>query len=119
MLVVCHFILAASIVGILVSRSNLWLPFWLIFAGIGNGAGALNMYAIAQMFAGRRAAGTWVGVQNGIGNISGIIGPVLTGLMIDWSGSYAGAFWLAAAVAAAGGLWWGLALPAIRELNFD
>lgn len=119
MLVVCHFILAASIVGILVSGSNLWLPFWLILAGIGNGAGALNMYAIAQMFAGSRASGTWVGVQNGIGNISGIIGPVITGMIIDWTGSYAGGFWLAAAIAALGGLWWGLALPAIRELSFD
>jgi MFS family permease len=119
MLVVCHFILAASIVGILLGRSTSWLPFWLILAGIGNGAGALNMYAIAQIFAGPRAAGTWVGVQNGIGNLSGIIGPVVTGMIIDWSGNYAGGFWLAAVVAAAGGLWWGLVLPSIRELNFD
>lgn len=119
MLVVCHFILAASIVGILLGGTGMWLPFWLILAGIGNGAGALNMYAIAQMFAGSRASGTWVGVQNGIGNLSGVVGPVLTGVIIDWSGNYSGGFWLAAVVAAAGGLWWGLALPPIRELDFN
>jgi predicted MFS family arabinose efflux permease len=61
----------------------------------------------------------WVGVQNGVGNISGIIGPVVTGLMIDWTGDYAAAFWLAAAVTLAGALWWGFVLPHIRLLDFD
>ena len=96
-----------------------WLALWLILAGVANGAGALNMYGIAQMFAGPRASGTWVGVQNGVGNISGIIGPVVTGLMIDWTGDYAAAFWLAAAVTLAGALWWAFVLPRIRLLDFD
>jgi len=118
-LVVCHLILAGSIVGILLVGTGGWLAFWLILAGIGNGAGALNMYSIAQMFAGPRASGTWVGIQNGFGNIPGIVMPVVTGLIIDLTGSYAGGFWLAAAVSAAGALWWGLVLPKIEQLSFD
>lgn len=119
MLVICHLLLAASIIGILVSHSFGAIEVWLVLAGIANGAGALNMYAIAQMFAGPRASGTWVGVQNGIGNLSGVVGPVATGLIIDFSGSYAGGFWLAAAVAAFGAIWWGLVLPKIEPVSFD
>lgn len=119
MLVIAHLLIAGSIAGILVSGGTAWLAFWLILAGIGNGAGSVNLYAIAQIFAGPRASGTWVGVQNGIGNISGIVGPVVTGLIIDWSGSYAGGFWLAVAVAFAGALWWAFVLPRIEPLSFD
>ena len=119
MLVVCHAILAGCIVGILLTGSPGWLALWLVLAGIANGAGALNMYAIAQMFAGARASGTWVGLQNGIGNISGIVGPVVSGMIIDWSVRYAGAVWLAAAVAGFGALWGGLVLPSVRPVDLD
>lgn len=119
MLVFCQLLIAISIIGILLGGVGSWLLLWLVLAGVGNGAGALNMYAIAQMFAGPRASGTWVGVQNAIGNISGIVGPVVTGLIIDLSGSYAGGFWLAAAVTAFGALWWGLVLPRIEPVRLD
>lgn len=119
MLVICHLIFAVSILGILLGGTGGWLAAWLVLAGIGNGAGALNMYAIAQMFAGPRASGTWVGVQNGLGNLSGIVQPIVAGLIIDWTGSYAGAFWLAAGVSAFGALWWGMVLPEIAQIELD
>jgi MFS family permease len=119
MLVVCHSILAVSIIGILAGGVGGWLAFWLVLAGVGNAAGALNMYAMAQMFAGPRASGTWVGVQNGLGNFSGIVQPVVAGIIIDWTGSYAGAFWLAAVVTIFGALWWAIGLPAIRQVELD
>ena len=53
------------------------------------------------MFAGPRAAGTWVGVQNAIGNLSGIIGPIVTGIVVHRAG-YDSAFVLTAAIAAVG-----------------
>lgn len=119
MLVAAHSVLAASIVGILVGGTGGWLAFWLVVAGLANGANALSVYAIAQMFAGPKASGTWVGVQNAIGNTSGIVGPVVTGLIIDWTGSYAGGFWLAAAVTLFGAAWWALVLPPIRQVELD
>ena len=119
MLVFCQLLLGGCIIGILFSETRPELATWLILAGVANGAGALNTYAIAQIFAGSRASGTWVGVQNGVGNMSGIIMPIVTGMIIDLSGSYAGRFWLAAAVPAAGALWWAFVLPPIRLLDFD
>ncbi len=112
---------AVAIIGILLSGTGSlgWLMFWLVTAGISGGVGSVNLFAVAQMFAGPRASGTWVGVQNSIGNISGIVGPVVTGMIIDWSGSYAGAFWLTAAVGTLGAAWWIFVLPPIRQVELD
>ena len=60
--------------------------FWLCLAGAASASLSLNLYAIAQMFAGPRAAGTWVGVQNALGNLSGIFGPIITGIIVDRAG---------------------------------
>ena len=68
------------------------------------------------MFAGPRVSGTWIGIQNGIGNTSGIIGPIASGMLIDAYG-YDSAFYLAAAVSVFGGLWWLIALPPIRQFD--
>ena len=78
----------------------------------------MNLYAVAQMFAGPRASGTWVGFQNALGNISGIIGPIVTGLIVDQAG-YDSAFMLTAAVAAAGALWWAILIPRIEPVDLD
>ena len=88
----------------------------LLLAGIGTGLTSTNVFAIGQIFAGPRAAGGWVGVQNAIGNCSGIIGPVATGLMIDHLGGYGWAFALTAAVPAFGALWWARVIPKIEQV---
>ena len=87
----------------------------LCLAGAASASLSLNLYAVAQMFAGPRASGTWVGVQNAIGNLSGIIGPIITGIVVQRSG-YNSAFMLTAAVAAAGAIWWAIAIPRIRQV---
>jgi len=71
--------------------------------------------AVAQIFAGPRAAGSWVGVQNAFGNVSGIVGPIITGLIVDYLGGYAYAF--AAALGALGALLWWALIPEIRILD--
>ena len=68
------------------------------------------------MFAGPRAAGAWCGVQNAFGNISGIVGPVATGVIIDSTGSYFAAFILTAAVSLIGALTWLFAMPRIEPI---
>ena len=119
MLVAGQFLAAVAIVGILLSGDTSSLLLWLVLAGIGSGLGSVNLYAVAQMFAGSKASGTWVGVQNALGNASGIVQPIVTGLIIDLTGSYAGGFWLAAVVSALGGLWWAFVLPEIRPVKLD
>ena len=119
MMVVTQIVQAVAIVGVALADSKLAIGAWLVIAGICTGSLSLNIYAVAQMFAGPRAAGTWIGVQNAIGNsFSGIAGPVIAGLIVDAAG-YDGAFYVAAAVAAAGGLWWLAGVPAIRQLELD
>jgi MFS family permease len=66
----------------------------------------------------REAAGTWVGVQNALGNLSGIVGPIVTGFIVAAAG-YQMAFVVTAAVALFGAFWWLLAIPAIREVELD
>ena len=63
-----------------------------------------------------RAAGTWIGIQNGLGNVSGIVGPIVTGVLIDCYG-YDSAFHLAAAVAVFGALWWAFVVPRIAPVR--
>lgn len=71
------------------------------------------------MFAGPQAAGSWIGFQNAIGNsTSGILGPVVAGMIVDRAG-YDGAFFVAAMLAIVGGLWWLVAVPAIRQVKAD
>lgn len=107
---------AGAVLG-LAYADGIWeIGLLLCVAGIATGALSLNTYAVAQMFSGPRAAGTWVGIQNAIGNLSGIFGPILTGALVDSAG-YETAFVVTAAVAAAGALWWIIGVPKIEEVR--
>jgi sugar phosphate permease len=70
------------------------------------------------MFAGPRASGTWVGFQNAMGNASGIICPIVSGIIVDRAG-YESAFYLTAAVAAVGAIWWAIGVPRIEPVDLD
>lgn len=87
--------------------------------GVGAAPVGTNLYAIAQMFAGPRASGSWIGVQNATGNFSGIISPIITGMIIDATHSYWSAFVLTAAVCGLGALWFAFAVPKIEQIALD
>jgi MFS family permease len=63
---------------------------------------ASNHWAITQTLAGAGAAGTWTGMQNTIGNLSGIVAPIATGFIVKLTGSYLWAFVSPAILAVAG-----------------
>ncbi|MFC0588761.1 MFS transporter [Novosphingobium aquiterrae] len=88
----------------------------LVVAGIASGLTSTNLFAIGQIFAGPRAAGGWIGLQNAIGNCAGIVGPIATGLIVDYLGGYGYAFALTAAVPALGALWWWKVIPPIHQV---
>jgi MFS family permease len=113
-----QFVAGVAVLGIALANDPLELGILLCLAGIATGALSLNTYAVAQMFAGPRAAGTWVGIQNAIGNTSGIFGPIVTGIIVKQMG-YTTAFAVTAAVAIAGALWWIVGVPTIREVELD
>lgn len=103
--------------GIAVADGYAMLALWLAVAGFGAGLIATNLFAIGQIFAGPRAAGSWVGVQNALGNISGIVGPIVTGLIVDYLGGYGYAFATAAGLSVLGALLWWTMIPKIRTLD--
>ncbi|HEX6604848.1 MAG TPA: MFS transporter [Sphingomicrobium sp.] len=118
MMVASQALAAGAILGLAFAHSALAIGALLCLAGAASAAVSLNIYAVAQMFAGPRASGTWVGVQNALGNISGIIGPVVTGFVIHQAGwNYA--LLLTAAVAAAGAVWWAVGVPRIEPVKLD
>ena len=63
---------------------------------------ASNHWAITQTLAGSAAAGKWTGVQNTIGNLSGIIAPIATGYLVQWTGNFFWAFVSPAVLAVVG-----------------
>jgi MFS family permease len=118
MMVVGQLVAAAAVLGLAYASTQTELALLLCAAGIATGALSLNTYAVAQMFAGPRAAGTWVGVQNAIGNLSGIFGSILTGFIVQNAG-YTSACAVTAGIAAAGALWWIVGVPRIHEIELD
>jgi len=107
-----------AIFGLAFARSPIEIALLLSLAGAGSALGSTNLYAVAQMFAGPRASGTWVGVQNAVGNFSGIVGPIVTGIIVQRAG-YDSAFYLTAAVAALGAIWWAVGVPRIEQVELS
>src|SRR4029078_4631184 len=118
MMVASQFLAAGALVGLAFAYSALSIAILLCLAGAASASLSLNLYAVAQMFAGPRASGTWVGFQNALGNLSGIIGPPITGIVVQRAG-YDSAFVLTAAVAAFGAFWWAFAVPKIEQIRLD
>lgn len=115
MMVASQLLAAAAILGLAFAHSALSIAILLCLAGAASASLSLNLYAVAQMFAGPRASGTWVGVQNAIGNLSGIVGPIVTGIVVQRAG-YNSAFILTAVVAAVGAIWWAFCIPRIQQV---
>ena len=97
--------------------ANLATSIVLLFcACIAFGAYTSNHWAITQTLAGPSMAGRWTSLQNGIGNISGIIAPSLAGAIVEASGSSKLAFVISAIIVLAGALFWGLAVGRVEQV---
>ena len=118
MMVASQTLAAVAILGLAFAHDAVTIGVLLCLAGAASASLSLNLYAVAQIFAGPRASGTWVGVQNAIGNLSGIIGPPITGYVIHHAG-WDNAFILTAVIAAVGAHWWAVGVPAIKQVELD
>ena len=76
----------------------------LIIGGCLVGLATGNLLVILQSCAPRDEVGLWTGVYNFVGNIAGILSPLITGFLIAQTGSYTPPFVLAAALIAIGPL---------------
>lgn len=116
LMVIGQGVAAVALATVYFAANKIQLGAVLMIAGVASGLTSTNLFAIGQIFAGPRAAGGWIGVQNAIGNLAGIIGPILTGLMVDYLGGYGYAFALTALVPALGALWWAKVIPTIEQV---
>lgn len=107
-------IATVSLLGCAVAGPKTWLVF-LAGAAAGCGTSASGVYAVPQTLAGPQLAGRWVGLQNCVANFAGIVAPMLTGLLIEWTGHFTAALTLAAAIAALGAVAWVVGVRASDE----
>ncbi|HZQ92350.1 MAG TPA: MFS transporter [Terriglobales bacterium] len=78
----------------------------LAVAAIGCGITSSGLYAFSQALAGPQVAGRWTGLQNGLANFAGVVGPALTGFVVDWTGRFQTAFVITAVVSVLGAACW-------------
>ena len=83
-----------------------------------TGISSPGVYAICQILAGPAASGRWVGIQNGIGNLAGVIAPALAGLLRDYTQNFTAAFVLAAAMSLLGLVGWVMMVPKLAPLSW-
>lgn len=69
-----------------------WSVGWLTAACLSLGIYTSNVWAVTQTLAGPVAAGRWSGIQNAIGNLGGVVSPVVTGWIVSVTGSFVLAF---------------------------
>jgi len=91
----------------------------LVLSSLSNGLGSFNLYAIGQTLAGPAAAGKWIGVQNCLGNVSGIVAPLITGAIIGATGEFQLAFLVAAFVAAVGLVCWMVVIRRVEPIDWS
>ena len=84
-----------------------------------DGANSPGVFGIPQILAGPRAAGRWVGIQNGIGNFAGVIAPALTGFLVGQSRHFTSAFLVAAGVSCLGVAGWVFMIPRVAPLEWS
>ena len=82
--------------------SGLWEAMTLLILAKILGAAAIGGYACNHMDIGPRHAGTLMGISNTAGTLPGIIGVYVTGLILEWTGSWALVFQVTAGVALVG-----------------
>jgi len=91
---------------------------FLVLAFVGIGMYTSNAWAITQTMAGVEASGQWTGLQNGIGNLGGVVAPIVTGLLVGRLGSFQMAFFVAAGMLFASAVFYGWMLGTIAPLDW-
>jgi MFS family permease len=91
---------------------------FLVAACAALGIYSSNVWAVTQTLAGSHAAGKWTGLQNAIGNLGGVVSPVLTGWIVTQTKSFYLAFAAASLVLLAGMVCYIFMVARIAPLNW-
>jgi hypothetical protein len=110
---------ASSIVFVAATTNNTRASIAILFFScIGYGAYSSNHWAVSQTLAGPAMAGRWTGIQNGVGNLSGIAAPWIAGAVVQHNGSSRLAFLITGIVALVGALSWVLLVPRVEQVTW-
>jgi ACS family D-galactonate transporter-like MFS transporter len=93
------------------------IPFLLV-AAAAYGFNISNTWVIPQILAGPRASGRWTGLQNFIGNLAGVSAPVITGFLVQRTGSFVYPFLLAGLMSFLGAASWLFLLGPLQQVSF-
>jgi MFS family permease len=91
----------------------------LMLACVAYGVFASSHWAITQTLAGPLAAGKWSGLQNFVANLSGVIAPAITGVVVDRTGQFLWAFAVSAIVVLIGAAAYLFGLPRIEPVTWN
>jgi MFS family permease len=91
----------------------------LLACGFFTGFANPMCFSIGQSLAGPSAGGRWMGIQNMVGNFAGISAPMATGMILEATGAFTGAFLLAAILAVLGLVCWGLVLGRVEPVAWS
>jgi MFS family permease len=95
-----------------------WVAPILVVNGLFGGLTSPMIYTIGQTLSGPSAGGRWMGIQNFIGNLAGIVAPIITGLVIDATGSFQNAFLIAAGLSVVGLFSWGVVIERVEPVTW-
>jgi MFS family permease len=90
----------------------------LLAAGAMDGLNSPSVCSLVQHFAGPLASGRWMGVQNAASNVAGMIAPVASGYLVEATGHYTRALWLAGGIALTGLLAWLVIVPPVEPVSW-
>jgi MFS transporter, ACS family, D-galactonate transporter len=110
-------IAAIAIVGCAVAGRDAYVP-WLMAAGIGCGMTSPGNITFSQTLAGPLAVGRWYGAQNGFANFAGVVGPALTGFVVQRTGNFLMPFAITSVLCILGGLAWVLMVGRIEQISW-
>jgi len=91
----------------------------LMLACVSYGMYASNVWAITQTLAGPHAAGKWTAGQNGFANFSGVVGPLVTGWLVEHTGLFSLSFAVAAGVSLTGAAICVFGIGPIEEIQWE
>jgi MFS transporter, ACS family, D-galactonate transporter len=112
-------LLASSVVLVAMITDHTAAMIVLFLVCIGMGMCSSNLWAVTQTLAGPATAGKWTGVQNSVGNFAGIIGPALTGVVVQRTGNFLLAFAITGAVTILGSIAWIFVVGPIRQVPWE
>ena len=91
----------------------------LFVAAVFFGPGSASIFGVSQTLAGPRAAHQWVGIQNCVGNIAGMVAPFVTGFLVERTGHFFWAFAVACVITVVGIFAWGVMIKKVAPIDWQ